>query len=39
MVRGYEHMRALLGLEGPPQARQRERQIARGVDYVMRMLK
>ena len=39
MVRGYEHMRALLGLEGPPQPRQRERQIARGVDYVMRMLK
>lgn len=38
MLRGYEHMRALLGLEAPPRPRERERQIARAVDYVMMKL-
>lgn len=39
LLRGYEHMRALLSLEGPPSRRQRERQVARAVDHVLRQAK
>ncbi|MCW5772552.1 MAG: TetR/AcrR family transcriptional regulator [Rhodospirillaceae bacterium] len=38
LLRGYEHMRALLGLDGPPPRAQRERQVARAADHVMRNL-
>lgn len=36
LLRGYEHMQALLGLEGPPTRRRREQQLARAVDHVLR---
>ena len=35
LLRGYEHKQALLGHQGPPSQRQRDRQVARAVDYVM----
>lgn len=35
LLRGYEHMRALLGLGGTLPRRERERQIARAVDHVL----
>lgn len=36
LLRGYEHMRALLGLDGPPPRRTLDRQVARAVDHVLR---
>ncbi len=39
LLRGYEHMRALLGLEGPPSPRQCQRQVARAVEHVLAKLK
>ena len=36
LLRGYEHMRALLGLDGPPPKSTRERQVRRAVDHVLR---
>lgn len=39
LLRGYEHMRALLGLDGAPARAQRERQVARAVDHVIRSVK
>jgi AcrR family transcriptional regulator len=50
LLRGYEHMRALLGLDdppggppgdppsGPPGGTRRERQVARAVDHVLRKM-
>ncbi len=38
VLRGYEHMRALLGLEAPPDQAQRERQVDRAVAHLMRVL-
>jgi TetR/AcrR family transcriptional repressor of mexJK operon len=35
LLRGYEHMRALLGLEGPPSRRQRDHQVARAVGHLL----
>ncbi|MGH7005517.1 MAG: TetR/AcrR family transcriptional regulator C-terminal domain-containing protein, partial [Alphaproteobacteria bacterium] len=36
LLRGYEHMRALLGLDGPPPRRTLDRQVARAVDHLLR---
>jgi TetR/AcrR family transcriptional repressor of mexJK operon len=35
LLRGYEHMRALFGLDRPPTPRQRNHQIARAVQHVL----
>lgn len=35
ILRGYEHMRALLGLEGPPTRRQRDQQVARAMAHLL----
>jgi len=39
LLRGYEHMQALLGLVGPPSPRQRDRQVARAVEHVLQKAK
>jgi TetR/AcrR family transcriptional repressor of mexJK operon len=39
LLRGYEHMRALLGLEPAPPRRVRDAQIARAVEYVLERVK
>ena len=39
LLRGYEHMQALLGLDGPLSPRQRDRQVARAVEHVLEKTK